>query len=296
MPTRRPSGPTVEAVDVRRHAYADLPRVEAVLAREHLEHLRAVGDGARHRPDVVDRQLDGEDAGVGDEAVRRLVADAAAPRRGQADRAALVAAEGEVGLAGDEDRRAAVRRRPAHERGVVRVRRLRVRIAGHAAAVEAERRDGGLADDLGARVEQARHDGGVLARDVALHDRRAVEHREARHADVVLHADAPAGERAVGGARDRALPRPPVGWVLGARRPVAEIDARVLHRQVLVGQLVQAREAGERPGRRRGEGLELLVGQRESELLLGDALQLLARGRLDRHGDLLWGTGGRPRP
>ena len=103
MPTRRPSGPRSRPSTYGVTRDADLARVEAVLARRA---PRACGaqsaHRARHRPDVVDRQLDREDAGVGDEAVRRLVADAPAPRRRQPDRAALVAAEREVGLAGDE--------------------------------------------------------------------------------------------------------------------------------------------------------------------------------------------------
>ncbi len=289
-------GPAVEAIDVRRDLHADLARVEPVLAGEDLEHERAVGDRPRHRPDVVDRQLDREDAGVGDEPVGRLVPAAPAPRRGQADRAALVAAERHVGLAGDDDHGAPVRRRPAEVRRVVRVRRLRVGVAGEAAAVEAERGHGGLADDLGAGVEQPRHDRRVLARDVALHDRRAVEHRDAGDADVVLDAHALAGERPLRRARDRALPAPAVGGVVRAGRPVAEVGARILHRQVLVGQLVEASEAGEGRRRRRRERLELLVREREVELR-GEALQLLARGRLDRHGDLLRGGGrGRLRP
>ena len=110
-------GADLERRRVGLHADADLARVEAVLAGDRLEHQRAVGDRARHRPDVVERQLDREDPGVGHEAERRLVPAAAAPRRRQPDRAALVAAERQVGLAGDEHRRAAVGRGAARYAG-----------------------------------------------------------------------------------------------------------------------------------------------------------------------------------
>jgi hypothetical protein len=147
----------------------------------------------------------------------------------------------------------------------VRVGGLRVGIAGDAAAVEAERRHGGLADDVRAGVEQARDDGRVLGRDVALHDRRAVEHRDLRDADVVLDADRAAGEGAVRGAGDRAAPDPAVGLVLAGRRAPADVLARVLDAKRLVAELVEALVAGRGRREQRVEGGHLLVGQRQLE-------------------------------
>ena len=205
--------------------------------------------------------------------MRRLVTAAPAPRRREPDRATLVAAERKLGLTGDEHGSAAVGGGAAQVRRIVGVRRLRVGIAGQPAAVEAEGGNRRLAHDVRAGVQQARHHRRVLARHVALHDGRAVEHRNPGHAHVVLDADRPARERPVGRGADRALPGPPVRRVLLADRPVPDVLARIGDRQALVGQLVEPREAGERRPGQLGERGELLVTEPEP-VLLGYAGQL----------------------
>ena len=81
-PTRSPDGVAGE----RGHVVvgdevAGLAGVEPVRPGDHVQHERGVGDRARDRADVVDGRLDGERAGVGHEAPRRLVPDRAACRR-----------------------------------------------------------------------------------------------------------------------------------------------------------------------------------------------------------------------
>src|SRR5262245_16543701 len=77
-----------------------LPWVEAVIAGDDLEEQRVVGNGPRHRPRVVEGQLDGHDAGVRDQTMGRLHAVDAAERGGYPDRPPLIAAEGHIDLAG----------------------------------------------------------------------------------------------------------------------------------------------------------------------------------------------------
>ena len=87
-------------------------RVVAVVASEHFEQQRIVGDTRRHRPGVVDEHLDRHDAGIGHEPPGRLHAVGAAERRRHADRAALVAADRHVDFA-ERDHDAAARGRAA---------------------------------------------------------------------------------------------------------------------------------------------------------------------------------------
>ena len=227
----------------------------------------------------------GKMPGVGDQAVRRLMTAAAAPRRRQADRAALIPAERHVGLAGHDHRGAPIGRRAAQIAGVMGIRGLRVGIARQPAAVKAERGYRRLADDLGAGVQQSSDDRGVLARHVALHDRRTVEHRNPSDADVVLDSHRPPSEWALGRPGDGAFPRPAVGRVLRSDRAATDVGARMLDRQHLVGQLIKAPETRERRPGRLGEGGQLIIGQHHA-IRGGDALELLSRRRLDGHEDL----------
>ena len=81
-----------------------LSGVEPVGAGDHLEEQRIVGDRGRHGPRVIEGQLDRHDAGVRDQTVRRLHAVDAAEGGGNADRAALITADGHVDLAGRDER------------------------------------------------------------------------------------------------------------------------------------------------------------------------------------------------
>jgi len=76
-----------------------LARIEAVGPGQHLEQPRVVGHRRRHGARVIERHLDGEDAGVGDEAVRGLQSVHATVGSRDADRATLVAADGHLDLA-----------------------------------------------------------------------------------------------------------------------------------------------------------------------------------------------------
>ena len=155
-----------------------LARVQAVGAGQHFEHQRVVGHGGRHRAGVVERQLDRHHAGVGHQAVGRLHAVDAAVGRRHPDRAALVAADREVDLAGRDQRCAARRRTARRVACAVRVVH-RPGGAGVRSAREAEVLADRLADDRGAGVEQARDDGGVDVGHVTLERRGAVHHRHA---------------------------------------------------------------------------------------------------------------------
>ena len=164
---------------------AHLPRVEPVGTGDDLQHQGVVGHRGRHRAGVIERELDRHDAGVGHQAPGRLHADDAAIGRRHADRAALVAADRHVGLAGDDDGGAA--RGGAAGRIAVLARIVdRTGRGGVAAAGEAEILAMHLADDGGAGIEHAGHHGGVDVGHVAFERAGAVHHRHAGEADIVL--------------------------------------------------------------------------------------------------------------
>ena len=103
MPIRSPAIPSaspLEHVHVLRHV-ARLARIVRVVAGGRLERGRRVLDRARHRPGVVDALVGAEpDPEMGHQAERRLEPERAAERGRNTDRAALVAAERDVHLAG----------------------------------------------------------------------------------------------------------------------------------------------------------------------------------------------------
>src|SRR5262249_8597709 len=144
-----------------------------------------------------------------------------------ADRAALVAADGHVDLARRHHGRAARRGAARRVAGPARVLHGAGR-AGGAAAREAEVLAVHLAGDGAARVEDAGDDGGVDVGDVALQRGRAVHHGDAGQADVVLQRDPLAPELARRRPLHLALVVPGVVLVLRAFRPMAG-RARVLH-------------------------------------------------------------------
>ena len=163
-----------------RRDHAPLARIEGVGASQHREHAGRVLNRVRHRPDVVEGHVDREAPGIGNEAEGRLVPDHAAPGGGDADRAALIAADGHGHVAGGERGGAPLRRAAGRMGGLARIAHRAV-AAGVAAAGEREVGAGRLADDGGARVEQAGHDGGVDDGHVAFEGARAVHHRQTRH-------------------------------------------------------------------------------------------------------------------
>ena len=88
----------------------------------------------------------------------------------------------------------------------------------------------GLADHFAAGIEHAGHDGRVFVGDKAFIQRRAVQHRHARNADVVLDGDAFTDELAGRRAFDRTLPLPGTVTVRIAGRAITP-TARVFRRQ-----------------------------------------------------------------
>jgi predicted ArsR family transcriptional regulator len=98
-----------QKLGILRHLAGLLPYVKTVGTGDHFEHECIVSDVARHRPGVIDRHLHAHDAGVGDKSVGRLHSDDAAKRARHADRAALIAADCEIDLAGGDESCAAGR-------------------------------------------------------------------------------------------------------------------------------------------------------------------------------------------
>ena len=185
---------------------------------------------------MVDRGLDRHDAGIGDETVRGLHAVAAGIGRRHADRAALVAADRHLDLAGADERRAA--RRGAAGRVAVFVRIVHgAQRGGVAAAGQAEIFAMRLADDGAAGVEDAGNDGRIDVGHVAFECRGAVHHRHAGEADIILEDDALARQRSVRGAAHFGLHRPGIERVFVGAWPVAGC-AWVAHRRQIVGQLI----------------------------------------------------------
>ena len=86
--------------------------IERIVAGDRLQHQRIVGDGARHRPDMVEREGEREDAAARHQAVGRLQPDDAAAARRIAHAAAGVGAQRHREQAG-RDARARARRRAA---------------------------------------------------------------------------------------------------------------------------------------------------------------------------------------
>src|SRR5262249_29441379 len=154
----------------------------------------------------------------------------ATPAGGGPDRAALVAAEGGIDLLCRHQRGAAARRAAGAVFRVVRIADRSGR-TGVAAGREAQILARRLAGDGAAGVEHAGDDGGVDFGHIALERARAVHHRHAGHADVVLDRHRLAGKHALAAAGDVRLPVPGVVPVLLADRAIAG-RARVLDRKL----------------------------------------------------------------
>ena len=179
----------LERGDVAAGRHRSLPWIEPVGTGKDVEEQRVVGDGCRHRAEMIEHGLHDHRTRVRDEAVRRLHPVDAAERRRHADRTALIAADREVDDPAADQRRRTGRRPAGREPVLPRVVGLaqRVRVAApRIAEVLAVR----LAGDRRAGLEDAVDDRRVELGDVTLERRRAVHHRDARNGDVVLHGDA----------------------------------------------------------------------------------------------------------
>ena len=161
----------------------------------------------------------------------------AGPRGGEADRAALVAADRHVGLARGQHHGAAAGGAAGIVRGVVRVAHRSV-VAGMPGAGERERLAIGGADDRPARIENAGDDGRIEVGHEAVEQARSDCHRDAGDARDVLHGHALPPEHAAGRARDVAAPVPAIERVVLAPGPPAAV-AGIFHRQLRLGKFLQ---------------------------------------------------------
>ena len=159
--------------------------------------------------------------------------------------------------------------------------------AGMTAAREAEIFAYRLAGDRPAGVENARRDGRVDIRDVALHGRSAIHHCHTGEADIVFQRDLLALEFAGGRTRDLGLDVPRAVPVLLGRGATAG-QPRIADRGQLVRHLVKlvvSLESRQQALAMRGE---IGLGKGEAELRR-DLAQLLQCRRfygIQRHGPL----------
>ena len=243
-PDLQPADPAGQGLGVRGDARRNvsLARVVSIAPGDARERRRHILHGAGYGPHVVDGRLQSEHAGVGHEAVRGHQAHDPAPGGGDADRAALIAAEGDVHFSAGDGRGGAGGRPARHMIPVVGVQGAPV-VADTAQARPApgELLHLELADDRPAGVENARHDGGIEVRNVAVHEMRAERQGHPGDADVVLESDGLAPQWAMVRARDAALPDEDIQGILVLRRPVARITIGEPERRAMLleAQLVE---------------------------------------------------------
>ena len=219
-------------------ARGDRPRIPAVMAGDDGQQPRDILDRSAHRPAMIDRIADRHRARGRHQSPGRLQAVDAAPARRRADRAALVAAERHRHLAGRDQRGAAARRAAGAMRRIVRIADHAAG-AGVARARKAQILAGRLARDGAAGIENPRHHRGVDFRHITFEQRRAVHHRHAGDADVVLDRDLLAAQQPVAAGPDIRLPVPGAVWIFRCGRPVSG-RARRDRRQGPAGPALQA--------------------------------------------------------
>ncbi len=113
--------PVLDAREDRRDRLVERRRVAGIVAADHVEEQRGVGDRGRERADLVERAGEGDQAVAGDRSVGRLHPDHAAERGRLADRAAGVGAERERHETGRHRRGRAARGAARDPPGVVGV-------------------------------------------------------------------------------------------------------------------------------------------------------------------------------
>ena len=226
--------------------------------------VRAVADGAGDRPDVAEqpgaaRRVERH------ERVRGLEAERAAEGRRHPDRAAAVAADVERRHPGDGRDRGTAGRAAGRARRVPRV----AGVAGERAvaqALPAQLRRRGLAQQRRARLEQPRHDGGVLRVGLVARGERPLARRPAGDQREVLDRGGDPVERAPLLAR-----RPPALARAGrVQRPIRVDEHEGVQRRVERGDRVQVRLRHlDRGGRALGVRRAQLVDAREGGLVHG---------------------------
>ena len=187
---------------------------------------------------MIERRLDHRAAGIGHQPECRFQPEHARPRCGQPDRAALVAADRHVGLAGGQDDGAAAR-------GAARVMRRVVRIAHRpvVAGVSRSREREGLAirraDDGAAGIENTRDDGCIEVGNKAFEQARSDRHRDAGDRHHVLDRHALSVEQPACRSLDVAAPVPAVARIIFALGPPAAV-AGIRRVRLRLGKLLQS--------------------------------------------------------
>ena len=260
-PILSPAEILAERPTVSRDRPAQAARVLRVVARQRLQDQRAVLDGPRERPAVIERVRVGDDAGAAHQPERGHQADDAAERRRAPDRSAGVRAERHRDQPGG-DGGARARRGAAREvREVPRIARRRPRQIERRAGVR-HLVGGQLAEEHGAGVVEPARRGGVLGGNPVDEDARVARRQDALRVVDVLQRERDAVQRAavlargdlgLGRAAPGARARSNVGRDEGARLRVVLLDAPdqrlgQLHRRQL-SRLDQCRQLGDRRGR-----------------------------------------------
>ncbi len=191
---------------------------------------------------MVERRIDTDGPGIWNESMCRLEPDDAAPRCGNANRAALVAANRQVDIIVVKRRRRTARGATREMIAIVRIARW-AESAGIAGAGECEVIEIQLRDDFGARVENSRDEGGVVLRYVAFHHEGAAGHRDSGHRDTVLDPHALARKFPRFRSPDRTSADNRVQRVVLGLRPKTALTLRILERRDGHGHAVELVEA-----------------------------------------------------
>ena len=218
-----------------------LARINAgvVAARQNRHHQRRVLDRLGHRADMIDRVVEAHDAGIGHQTVARLVADDTRPGGGNAHRAALIAADGEIDHVRRNGNRRAAGRAARVMLGIDRVfgRAVARCVAGAREAEIIGVQNGG---DLATRLQKALGDCRVDVGRIVVEEARAAGQRNAGDAHRILQADRLAAERAgdIAGGTHRTAPDDAVQRIVRRRRPGTDFADRGRERAHGIGDLI----------------------------------------------------------
>ena len=246
----------------RRGIHAASP---SLVAGEHVEQLRGVGDRARQH--AIEHERRGAEIRCGGDAVTlRLQADQPAAGRGDAQRAAAVVAVGDRHHAGGDRRRGAAGGPARRARGIPGI------ASGAVHARLGDRQDPVLRELRRADDDEPRRAAGARRcgrrGDEVAHQRAALGQQQPRHRAVVLDRDRHTGERALvaGGDRvgggERAVA---VDLDEGAESRVERLDPRErLAHQLARRELAARTSAASSPGERNISS-SLIVAERTGD-------------------------------
>src|SRR6185437_9162981 len=148
-------------------------------------------------------------------------------------------------------------------------------------AREAQILAGRLAGDRPSGVKNARHHSGVEFGHIALKQGRAIHHRHAGDADVVLDRDFLAAQQAIAAGLDVRLPVPGAIGIFGRRRPIARRPRRD-RCQRWRDELLELAIGSERPLEGLLVGGDFVRRQHEAKIR-GEPIDLLQRRKTNRH-------------